>query len=120
MSCSTQNRLTLWNTQSSIRITSKKNTVNNLKYELRPTASAADDYYPLDLTMFVETIKFNRRLAQREPFKSILTGESSERAMYGPSLVARSGTEVNPGPEVQTDEQIAGVFLRIFFFLMCC
>ncbi|KAI0066612.1 alcohol oxidase [Artomyces pyxidatus] len=43
-----------------------------------------------DLTMFVETIKFNRRLAQREPFKSILTG-----------------TEVNPGPEVQTDEQIA-------------
>ncbi|KAJ7141591.1 alcohol oxidase [Mycena filopes] len=43
-----------------------------------------------DLTAFVETFKFNRRLVREEPLCSIL-----------------SGVEVNPGPECQTDEQIA-------------
>ncbi|KAI0043713.1 GMC oxidoreductase [Auriscalpium vulgare] len=43
-----------------------------------------------DIRTFVELLKFNRRLAQQEPLKSIL-----------------SGKEVNPGPEYETDEQIA-------------
>ncbi|THH14920.1 hypothetical protein EW146_g5484 [Bondarzewia mesenterica] len=47
-----------------------------------------DEQY--DILSFVELIKFSRRLVPQEPLKSILTG-----------------TEVNPGPEVQTDEQIA-------------
>ncbi|THH20178.1 hypothetical protein EW146_g1129 [Bondarzewia mesenterica] len=47
-----------------------------------------DEQY--DLLSFVELIKLSRRLVQQEPLKNILTG-----------------TEVNPGPEVQTDEQIA-------------
>ncbi|KAJ7866482.1 alcohol oxidase [Mycena leptocephala] len=45
-----------------------------------------------DLQVFIEMFKFNRRLVQQEPLRSIL-----------------SGIEVNPGPECQTDEQIAGL-----------
>ncbi|THH14071.1 hypothetical protein EW146_g6219 [Bondarzewia mesenterica] len=52
-----------------------------------------DEQY--DILSFVELIKFSRRLVQQEPLKSILTG-----------------TEVNPGPEVQTDEQIAEDYLK--------
>ncbi|OCH93201.1 alcohol oxidase [Obba rivulosa] len=43
-----------------------------------------------DLNSLVETVKFNRRLAKTEPLKSIL----AEEEMY-------------PGPQVETDEQIA-------------
>ncbi|EEB89652.1 hypothetical protein MPER_12229 [Moniliophthora perniciosa FA553] len=48
---------------------------------------------PYDLQSFVESFKFKRRLVQQETLKSILTGE-----------------EVNAGPEVQTDEQIACLY----------
>ncbi|EMD36407.1 hypothetical protein CERSUDRAFT_84557 [Gelatoporia subvermispora B] len=43
-----------------------------------------------DLNSLVEIVKFNRRLAKTEPLKSILADE-----------------EMYPGPEVETDEQIA-------------
>ncbi|KAJ6565084.1 alcohol oxidase [Mycena sp. CBHHK59/15] len=43
-----------------------------------------------DLKTLVELIKFNRRLVKQEPLRDIL-----------------SGVEVNPGPEYETDEQIA-------------
>uniref|UniRef100_A0A0W0G3U5 Glucose-methanol-choline oxidoreductase N-terminal domain-containing protein n=1 Tax=Moniliophthora roreri TaxID=221103 RepID=A0A0W0G3U5_MONRR len=52
---------------------------------------------PYDLQSFIESFKFKRRLVQQEPLKSILTGE-----------------EVNAGPEVQTDEEIAEYCKKYF------
>ncbi|KAF8972234.1 alcohol oxidase [Flammula alnicola] len=54
---------------------------------------AIDPHYfeeKYDLSLFVEILKFNRRLVQQEPLKSLLTGK-----------------EINPGLEVNTDEDIA-------------
>ncbi|TFY67786.1 hypothetical protein EVJ58_g1395 [Rhodofomes roseus] len=45
---------------------------------------------PYDLQSMVESVKFNRKLLQTEPFKSVIN------------------EEVYPGKDVQTDEQIAG------------
>ena len=44
---------------------------------------------PTDRLTFVEQVKFVRKLAQTEPFASVL------------------GREVNPGPEVRSDEDIS-------------
>ncbi|KAK7035344.1 hypothetical protein VNI00_011875 [Paramarasmius palmivorus] len=50
-----------------------------------------------DLESFVESFKFKRRLVQQEPLRSILTGE-----------------EVNAGPDVQTDKEIAEFCKKYF------
>ncbi|KAF9475241.1 alcohol oxidase [Pholiota conissans] len=49
-----------------------------------------------DLQVFVELVKFNRRLANTEPLRSLLT------------------VEVNPGPEYSTDEKIADYLKKVF------
>ncbi|KAJ6589202.1 alcohol oxidase [Mycena capillaripes] len=51
----------------------------------------------LDLVSFVEQIKYCRRILDQESLKSLLTGK-----------------EINPGPHVQTDEQIAEYLKSIF------
>ncbi|KAJ7663869.1 alcohol oxidase [Mycena polygramma] len=48
----------------------------------------------LDLLQLVEQIKFCRKIIDQEPLKKFLTG-----------------VEIRPGPDVQTDEQIAGPFV---------
>ncbi|KAK7437914.1 hypothetical protein VKT23_018349 [Stygiomarasmius scandens] len=48
----------------------------------------------IDLKTYVEVVKYSRRLAQTEPLKDYLADE------------------VNPGPEIKTDEQIAGWLVK--------
>ncbi|KAJ7139327.1 alcohol oxidase [Mycena epipterygia] len=50
-----------------------------------------------DILAFVEQLKFCRRILDQEPLKRLLTE-----------------TEVNPGPEIQTDDQISE-YLKLFF-----
>lgn len=55
-------------------------------------------------------MKFNRRLAQQEPLKSILTGETLKSFSSDTRTdMIYKGVELNPGLACQTDEQIAGV-----------
>ncbi|KAF8211133.1 hypothetical protein K438DRAFT_2047591 [Mycena galopus ATCC 62051] len=51
--------------------------------------------YNYDLLQLVEQIKFCRKIRDQEPMQKLLTGN-----------------ELLPGPNVQTDEQIAGLFFR--------
>ncbi|KAH9981721.1 GMC oxidoreductase-domain-containing protein [Russula vinacea] len=53
-----------------------------------------------DVRSFAETVKFTRRIAQQEPFKTIFK------------------EELLPGPSVQTDEEIIG-FLKEYFMTAC-
>lgn len=56
-----------------------------------PIPRLQTDYGPIDLELLVEHIKFIRRLAQAEPLKSGVV------------------REVDPGPNVTSDEDLAGM-----------
>ena len=62
----------------------------------------------VDMKVLVEMCKFARKVVNTSPFKDMV-GECHPCQYLEPELCADSGTvkEINPGPDVQTDEQIA-------------
>jgi len=76
--------------RGSIHITSK----DPLAPPAIDPATFKEDY---DLAVMVETVKFARKIAQQEPFASML-----------------AGADLRPGPDVQTDEDIAEKFVKPF------
>ena len=76
---------TLRSTRAILRFHSVSTTFRNVYTEIETS-------YGIDLELLVEHIKFIRRLAQTEPLKSGVT------------------SEVDPGPNAVSDEDIAGVY----------
>ncbi|KAK7437916.1 hypothetical protein VKT23_018351 [Stygiomarasmius scandens] len=65
----------------------------------------------IDLKTYVEVVKYSRKLAQTAPLKEYLgmTLPSSVRVVVDCALAA---DEVNPGPEIKTDEQITDWLMK--------
>ncbi|EMD36319.1 hypothetical protein CERSUDRAFT_115252 [Gelatoporia subvermispora B] len=64
--------------------------INSNDFREQPVIDPRIFEEPYDLNTLVELVKFNRRVARTEPLAGLL-----------------SGTEVYPGPQIETDEQIA-------------
>ena len=61
-----------------------------------------------DLAVMVEAVKFARKVAQQEPLASMITGIFLSK-LCEPTADCRTGNDILPGPDVQTNEDIAGM-----------